>query len=159
MSHEIQVDVGTADTMYAVIRNAAGQVWYPAGQVFETWGTGGRTAANYAITLTDRGAYRRTGDFDANIPAGRYSVQVRVQAGGSPADGDALASPALTEVLTRQILWSGSGVVTVDKLLANKRRQDKSSGAITYFDDDGATELLSEAPVDTETTITLERSE
>jgi hypothetical protein len=147
MSNEIHIDYSSGSTLYAVIRNGAGQVWYAGGQVFETWGTGGRTADDYEITLTEKGGSRYVGDFDGNIPAGRYSVQAFLQAGANPADSDNLVGG-------NEIVWSGVGKVTCDKLLANKAVQNKATGEIKYYDDDGQTILLTHTPADTAATIT-----
>lgn len=147
MSNEIHIDYSSGSTLYAVIRNGAGHVWYAGGQVFESWGTGGRTADDYDISLTDKGGSRYVGNFDSNIPASRYSVQVFVQAGANPADSDNLVGGD-------EIVWSGTGKVTCDKLLANKAIQNKATGEIKYYDDDGQTVLLTHTPVDTAATIT-----
>jgi len=88
MANEIHVDYASGSTLYAVIRNGPGEVWYAEGQVFESWGTGGRTVNDYDISLTDKSGNRYVGNFDSNIPAGRYSVQVFLQAGANPADTD-----------------------------------------------------------------------
>ena len=88
MANEIHINYASGNTLYAVVRNTASNVWYVAGQVFETWGTSGRTANDYDIALTDKSGSRYVGNFDTNIPAGRYSVQVFLQAGANPADGD-----------------------------------------------------------------------
>jgi hypothetical protein len=133
--------------LYAIVRNAAGDAWYVAGQVFETWGTGGRTADDYGISLTDKSGSRYVGSFDTNIQAGRYSAQVFLQVGANPADGDTLVG-------SDDIVWSGTGAVTADKLLANKAIQNKLSGEIKYYDDDGQTVLLMHTPTDTAAMIT-----
>ena len=147
MANEIQVNYASGNSLYAVVRNTTGDVWYVVGEVFEVWGTGGRTADDYNISLTDKSGSRYVGSFDANVPAGRYYVQVFLQAGANPADGD-------TFVAGEEIIWSGSGRVTADKLLANKAVQNKSTGEIKYYDDDGQTVLLTETPTDAEAVIT-----
>ena len=147
MANEIHADYASGNTLYAVVRDGVGAVWYVAGQVFETWGTGSRAADDYDISLTDKSGSRYVGNFDANIPAGRYSIQIFLQAGANPADGDNLAAGD-------EILWSGAGEVTADKLLANKAVQNKSSGEIKYYDDDGQTLLLTHTPAETEAVIT-----
>jgi len=147
MANEIHVDYTSGSTLYAVVRNGTGEVWYSQGQVFESWGTGGRAANDYDISLTDKGGSRYVGNFDGNIPAGRYSVQVFLQAGANPADSNNLVG-------SDEIVWSGAGEVTSDKLLANKAVQNKSTGEIKYYDNDGQTVLLTHTPTDTAATIT-----
>jgi hypothetical protein len=148
MANEIYVNYSSGNTLYAVIRNRQGGVWYPSGQVFEAWGTSGRDADDYDIALTDKGGARYTGNFPTAITAaGEYGIQVFLQAGGSPANGDEL-------VASRQIVWSGKAEITAEKLLANKAIQDKSSGEIEYYDDDGVTIILTLTPADGEENIT-----
>ena len=147
MANEIHVNYTSGNTLYAVVRNAAGNVWYLAGQVFESWGTGSRTANDYDISLTDKSGSRYVGSFGTNIPMGRYSIQIFLQAGANPADGD-------TFIASEEIVWSGTGTITADKLLANKAVQDKPSGQIKYYDDDGQTVLLTHTPTDVAATIT-----
>jgi len=147
MANEIHVDYTSGNTLYAVVRNGAGEVWYVGGQVFEAWGTGSRAADDYDISLTDKSGHRYVGNFDSNIPASRYSIQIFLQAGSNPADSDNLVGGG-------KIVWSGTGEVTGDKLLANKAVQNKSTGEIKYYDDDGETVLLTHTPTDAESTIT-----
>ena len=147
MADEIHANYASGNTLYAVVRNGAGDVWYVSGQTFEIWGTGGRTAEDYDISLTDKSGSRYVGDFDSNVPAGRYSVQIFVQAGANPSDGDTL-------VASDEIVWSGTGKVTADKLLANKAIQNKTTGQIKYYDDDEQTVLLTHIPTDAQATIT-----
>jgi hypothetical protein len=143
MANEIHVDYASGNTLYAVVRNGAGNVWHVAGQVFEAWGTGSRTADDYNMSLTDKSGSRYVGNFDNNIPSGRHTVQVFLQAGANPADSDNLVG-------ANEIVWSGMGRVTADKLLANKAVQNKATGEIKYYDDDGQTLLLTHTPIDAE---------
>ena len=147
MANEIHADYASGNTLYAVVRNAAGEVWYAAGQIFETWGTDSRDAGDYDISLTDKDGSKYVGDFDGNILPGRYSIQVFLQVGANPADGDTL-------VASDEIVWSGSGKITAEKLLANKAVQNKSSGQIQYYDDDGQTVLLTHTPSENLSSIT-----
>jgi len=147
MANEIHVDYTSGNTLYAVVRNSVGEVWYAGGQVFESWGTGSRAADDYDISLTDKSGNRYVGSFDSNIPAGRYSIQIFSQAGANPADSDDLVGGG-------KIVWSGVGEVTSDKLLANKAVQNKSTGEIKYYDNDGQTVLLTHTPTDAAATIT-----
>ena len=147
MANEIHIDYGSSDTLYAVIRNKAGQVWEPSGQVFETWGASSHDADDYDVSLTDKSGDRYVGDFDGNISAGRYTVQVFLQAGANPADGDNLIGSS-------EFVWSGSGEITADKILGNKAVQDKNTGKIDYYDDDNSTVILTHTPTDSESTLT-----
>jgi len=142
MTNEIHADHASGSTLYAVIRSEAGQVWCPAQEVFESWGAGGHTADDYDIALADHDGSRYVGDFDASVPAGRYFIQVFLQAGTNPADSD-------TVVSSRHILWTGSGELTAAKCLANKAVQNRATGAITYYDDDGLTALFTHVILDT----------
>jgi hypothetical protein len=147
MANEIQADYASGNTLYAVVRNRAGQVWHPPQQAFEAWGTNGHTAADYDIALTDKAGSRYVGDFDAGIPAGSYSIQVFRQAGAGPVDTDTLVG-------SREIRWTGTGELTCVKILANKAVQDKVVDTIDYYDDDGQTILLSHVTCDEEATFT-----
>ena len=73
---------------YYTMRNVSGQIWYPTGQVWEAYGTGGRTAADYDLALTNKTAGMWVGNFDTNIASGSYYAASYYQAGGSPADAD-----------------------------------------------------------------------
>jgi len=147
MANEIHVDYTSGNTLYAVVRNSVGEVWYAGGQVFESWGTGSRAVDDYDISLTDKSGNRYVGSFDSNIPAGRYSIQIFLQAGANPADSDDLVGGG-------KIVWSGVGEVTSDKLLANKAVQNKSTGEIKYYENDGQTVFLTHTPTDAAATIT-----
>ena len=147
MANEIQVEYGSGNTLYAVIRNRTGQVWYVAGQTFEDWGASGRGAGDYDIPLTERSGSRYVGDFDMNVPAGTYGVQVFRQVGASPAETDTLAC-------SRDIVWTGQAELTALKVLANKAVQNKVTGAICYYDDDDQTVILTHTPQEGASTMT-----
>jgi hypothetical protein len=147
MANEIHVDYDSGNTVYAVIRNSAGQVWNPVAEAFEDWGTSGHDAEDYALPLADKGGSRYIGDFDVNIPAGHYTIQAFLQAGAEPIDGDSLISRS-------DIIWRDNGVLTIDKILINKAVQSKSTGTIDYYDDDGQTVLLTLIPSEDESSIT-----
>jgi len=141
MANEIQVDYASGNTLYAVIRNRAGQVWCAGQQAFETWGAGGRGSEDYDLSLVDKNGGRYVGDFDANIPAGSYAVQCSVQAGASPAETDTLAD-------SRDIVWTGTAAVTATKILANRAVRDHITGTINYYDDDGSSVILTHTSTD-----------
>lgn len=147
MANEIQADYASGSVLYAIIRTPAGQVWHPAGQAFEDWGAGGHAIDDYDLALTDKSGNRYVGDFDADIPAGCYCIQVFRQAGASPTDGDVL-------VYSRDICWTGVGQVTATKILANKAVHRRIANAVDYYDDDGVTVLLTHNLNDEEATST-----
>jgi hypothetical protein len=146
MANEIHADHASGSVLYAVIRNRQGQVWRPAGQAFESWGSGGHTADDYDSALTDKNGSRYVGNFDANILPGSYYIQVFRQEGASPSGTDTL-------VCGREVIWTGTGELTAAKILANKAVQDKITGAIEYYDDDSQTVLLTLMPYDLASTI------
>lgn len=147
MGNEIQTDYDSGNTLYAVIRDPAGHVWHVAGQTFEDWGEDGHTADDYDVPLIDKGGSHYVGDFNSNIPSGRYCTQVFVQVGANPADTDTLLT-------SQDIVWTGSGVLTATKMLTNKAVHDKVAGTFDYYDDDGQTILLTHTASDTVSTMT-----
>ena len=147
MANEIQIDYESGNELYAVIRDNAGRAWEPSFQIFEDWGSNGRSADDYDISLTDKDGSRYTGDFDSAIPAGRYTVQVFAQSLPTPADTDELIGAGC-------IVWSGVAELTCHKILANKAVQNKLTGAIEYYDDDGQTVILTITPTEDESTLT-----
>ena len=147
MANEIYADYESGNTLYAVVRNKTGEVWYVNGEVFETWGTGSRDAADYCINLADRSGSLFVGDFDGNIPAGKYCVQIFLQAGAEPDDGDSF-------VQSEELIWSGTGKITSEKMLVNKAVQNKSTGQIQYFDDDNQTLLVTLTPSEDNESVT-----
>jgi hypothetical protein len=151
MANEMQIDYESGETLYAVRFNSAGQVALSDGSSFENWGASGHDADDYDVSLSEvgSGGCHYVGAFDAssNIPAGRYCIVVFLQGGAGPADGDKIIGSG-------EIVWTGAGEVTADKILANKAIQTKSTGAIKYYDDDGQTVILTHTPDDGESAIT-----
>lgn len=151
MANEIHIDYESDKTLYAVRFNSAGQVALSDGSSFEDWGANGHDADDYDVSLSEvgSGGSHYVGDFDAssNISAGRYGVVVFLQAGANPADSDKIIGSG-------EIIWTGVGELTSDKILANKAIQTKSTGAIKYYDDDGQTVILTHTPDDGESAIT-----
>lgn len=100
-------------TVYALIRNSAGLVWYETGSAFETWGTGSRSEVDYAITLTDKLGGLYLGDFPSDIPAGTgndkiygYKTIIYRQLGAQPASTDATVGGS-------SIIWTGTAQASV----------------------------------------------
>lgn len=93
MSNELQLTgFPSGNTLYAIIRNSVGLVWYPTGAAFEDWGDDGRTANDYSIPLADKTGSFYVGDFDSDIAASTipYPVQFFAQDGVAPADADSV---------------------------------------------------------------------
>ena len=114
-ANEIHAFLPGITNAYAMIRGTTGTVWYPTGQVLETWGTSGRTAANYSIAMVDKSGDFFVGDFDTNVSAGAYYISVSNRVGGAPADTD----PVLWESYGEWsgTVWSlGTPGVTADKV-------------------------------------------
>ncbi len=104
MSNEIWANSKTGDTLYSTRFQLDGDVFLTSGASDETWGTGGRDADDYDVTVTEDGTGGHfTGDFDTsgNIAAGVYRVTVFLQVGGSPADTD-------TGIYDGEIYWDGT---------------------------------------------------
>ncbi len=100
-ANEIRAFDAGATTCFAVVREIDGDVWQVSGQVFEVWGTGGRTAADYDIALTNKTGGFFVGSMDTNIGAGTYYIVSHQQAGGVAADTD----PAVWQEYG---FWSGT---------------------------------------------------
>jgi hypothetical protein len=99
MADTIQVQHSTAGAnLYAIIRNADGQVWN--GAAFEAYLTA--NLGNYDLPMTEQGTASRyyTVAFPS-LAAGLYFITAFVRAGGSPAETDTLVGTAEAE-------WDGS---------------------------------------------------
>jgi hypothetical protein len=128
MANEIHIDYACGHTVYASSAIVPpGLVSGDAG--VRGLGAGGHDAGDYGVALTDKGGSRYQGDFDANIPAGRYAIQCFAQAGAAPAPSDALID-------SRMIHWTGAGELTAMTILTNKTVCDKNAGSVDYYDDD-----------------------
>jgi len=107
MSDEIQlVGYPSGATLYAIVRNPAGQVWYPFGEAFEDWGGGvSRTANDYSIPMTDKKGSFYVADFPSDIDAADepYPIQIHLQGSSAPVDNE----PVVGE---QGIIWTGTSV-------------------------------------------------
>lgn len=102
MARELR-GVGTSGgTQYARILSPAGLWWN--GTTFEAYSAG--NYATYDVALTEQGSSGLfVGDFPAGITtSGTYEYYVYTQAGGAPAEGDAIAG-------TGSVDWSGTASV------------------------------------------------
>jgi hypothetical protein len=136
--NDIYIHYTSGSKLYAVIRDRLCQVWAPAIEAFEEWGRQNRGIADYAIPLTDKSGCLFAADMPGGIAQGTYKIVVFIQAGAAPADED--------EIVDSRQIYFGSGVITAEKLLAGRAIQDKISGQITYYDDDGCTAILTLIP-------------
>ena len=97
----------TGNNLYILIRDEDQEIAYNTGEAFETYGTSSRTAADYALTLTEQGS---TGYYYASWPTwverGNYDVVLKIRAGATPADSDIGFGPV-------EIYWTGAAI-TVD---------------------------------------------
>jgi len=151
MSDEVHIQELSGKALYFVRFNSSGQVALSDGSSFENWGASGHDADDYDVVLTEigTGSGHYVGSFDAagNISAGRYIVVVFLRISSVPEDGDIVLG-------SNEIVWTGTGELTADKVIANKAVQTKSTGAIVIYDNDGVTPILTLTPTDAESTVT-----
>lgn len=108
MAGELQATCATGSTLYALLRDSAGAVYN--GSTFDATPTVGEWA-NYDIAMSEDDT---TGLFRGTMPsvaAGSYSFEVRLQAGGSPAETDRVVGQGWLD-------WDGAAVVDADSILA-----------------------------------------
>ncbi len=94
---------------------------------------------------------------EVTFPAGKYDVDVLIYA-GEPADTDGSIAGFERSIdgdLDCELeLPSDEDIALIRKILANKAVQDKLTGAVTYYDDDGVTPILVQTPTETDAEIT-----
>ncbi len=141
MANEIRATYDTGETLYALIFNAAGEVWNvvgPSANTFAAYIAG--NVSFYAIVMPEiaTASTQYRGTFDADIVAGVYSVSVYLQAGGPPvvADDDRIGE-------TATMYWDGAAEIdhsTMEALL------DTIEGYTDKIDDatDGLTAIKAE---------------
>lgn len=104
MSNKINLTEATGQNIYVFLWDEDDQICYPTGETFETYGTNGRTASDYAISLSEvvSGLGYYTGTWPSFVERGTYYLYHRLQAGASPADSDYnLGSPV-------EVYWTGT---------------------------------------------------
>lgn len=118
MSNEITHNAPTGLTLYTCRFQPNGNVFLTNGASDEVWGTAGRDADDYDVTMTEEdgsGHYKGNFDTSANITdSGAYPVAVYRQLGGNPADSD----PAIAQ---GEQQWDGTAeinLVTLDADIA-----------------------------------------
>lgn len=88
MAGELQVTYDASKTVYVLIFDRTGQVWN--GSSFVAYSTGDYTSYDVALTELGTASGIYTGTFPAAIVAGVYSILAKNQAGGTPAQTDAV---------------------------------------------------------------------
>lgn len=159
MADEFTINHKSGDTLYNCLRNAAGKVLdgtvnpYHSTNSWVDWNTA--NVDDYDLTVVDKGGDHYVGSMPSGTlritDAGIYKVQPFLQLGDNPADGDDFVGGGL-------IFWNGSAEEHImdkaAKILMNKAVQNKATGAIEYYDDDGETVILTHTPADGESEIT-----
>ncbi len=148
MAKEIQFCYEDGNNLYALIRRPSdGYIWDVGDNQFELVGTWNDARAGQCdIPLTAHNGELYMADFPI-APAGRYLINIYLRAGANPAINDEILGFG-------QIIWIGTGELTADKMLKNKAVQNKATGTIDYYDDDGEAVILTHTPTDSELTIT-----
>lgn len=104
MANEIAHNHATGATLYACRFQLNGDVFLTSGASDEVWGTGGRDADDYDVSMSENGSgghYVGTFDPSANIAEGLYRIAVYLQEGGSPVDSDIAIAQGIGE-------WDGT---------------------------------------------------
>ncbi len=89
--YEIAAPYTSGQTLYMTRYQPNGDVFLSDGLSDEVWGTGGRDADDYDVSLSEAGSsghYVANFDTLENIGAGSYKFDIFLQTGGSPADSD-----------------------------------------------------------------------
>ena len=112
MSNEIGHNYTPGMTLYACRFQLTGNVFLTNGASDEVWGTGGRDADDYDVTMIESGnSGHYIGDFDTsgNITEGVYRVAIYLKIGASPLYADRVIGQGVAS-------WDGLEMITVDKL-------------------------------------------
>jgi hypothetical protein len=155
MAHEIEYTSGLnqTDLWSAIFKNDSGtmKVYDFLAPGFVEWNDG--NVANYDIALTEAGGGGKyTGTFPASNTAGDYSIVIYK---GSAFDGSDEPVGGDSVYWDETILHKISGdVALIRKIMVNKAVQNKTTGVITYYDDDGTTPILTITPTDDGSLIT-----
>lgn len=111
MAAEIHFNYLTSKNLYAAVFNTAGEVLRTSTEVFETWGTSGRTAVDYDITMTETAAgasMHYIGTFPV-IAAAVYRITVYERGNGTPVNSDIAIAEA-------EIHWDGTSEIDVSTM-------------------------------------------
>lgn len=141
-----------------LLKNTAGQ--FVVVYVHDTLSDSAKTG--YAASLTgwiskDGGTFVEIGAHPHNpteLAFGFYKFEL-TQAEANANNIIVTAVPASTQfVVTPAVLQTDNGLAAASKVLTNKAIQNKTTGAVVYYDNDGVTPILTHTPADGETTIT-----
>jgi len=113
MAGEIWITWPEGATIYATVRRLSDGFVYDenAGSgTFEAWNDA--NIANYDVPLTDHDGNHYSVDFPAGIAAGKYKVDLFIQAGGAPTDGDWSPTAGWMD-------WDGTAEVTNTDIVAD----------------------------------------
>ena len=108
MANELTWDTVTGLTINAYRFKTDDNVFLTNPASNEVWGTGGRTAADYAIVMSESGSSGHYSvDFNDGgaIAAGVYRLVYAIQAGASPANSD-------RKIAKAEICWDGTAEIT-----------------------------------------------
>jgi len=154
--NEFIVDDSPDSVVYVCIRKPDGKVYdttvspYHSTNSWVVWVDG--NIGDYDVATTHKGGGMHVGDFPAAITdKGKYLAQARRRLGAEP-DADDI------KLGGEMMRWSGSHEVTAETVLLNKAVQDKSTGAVEYYDDIGGSVILTHTPSDGESTLTRQPS-
>ena len=159
MADEVWLSYGSGETIYACRFQVDGDVYLSNGSAAEVWGTGGHTANDYDVAVTEEdssGHYVGSFDAAAAIGAGTYRVVVYLQAGASPADGDRAIAQGVIE-------WSGTAERTPAYVGAEMNLADDAitsdkfdeTTAYPIVDPDSGSTYLARTGADSDTLETL----
>ncbi len=126
MANEITHNAVTGLTLYFCRFQQDGDVFLSNPATDEVWGTGGRTAADYDVAMTEEdasGHYKGTFATGGAIAAGVYQVTVFRQTGAGPAN-----SPTDVAIAQGEIYWDGTAESTLQTII-NKLPDDYIMGS------------------------------
>ncbi len=112
MANEVKATYPSGSNLYYTVRQDDGDVWYVVGDTFEDWGTDGRDMDDYDIAMTDETGSFYQANFDTDIPAGVYTVQIFLRETGTPLDGDPIVG-------SNVIYWTGSAECCTNTALSS----------------------------------------
>jgi len=107
MANELTHNSATGLNFYACRFQTDGDVFITDGSADEVWATGGHTADDYDVAMTEEassGHYKADFDAGTNIGAGVYQVVIYLRVGANPADSD-------PPVAQGEIYWDGTAEI------------------------------------------------